>query len=308
MFLGSATSHRDDIRYVPKYVVAQSGSGSLKTNVSTDGISWTQYTSSSNGVQQIIYGNGRYVRLFQGVPGNTFIQISYDGITWINSSFLLSLNQGCVDICYGNGKFVIVFDTGLTTLPPDFAYSSDGLNWISGYLPNRYYDNAKRDISFGSGYFISGQSKDTTPPYINKIEISNDGTVWNSSTLPSSAYSWTSFSGNNKLFAKHDLSNTYVSDDFGTTWPNTTAYLPTVFGNGTYLSLILTSIHTSTNLITWTARSNPYSLNNIIFANGQFIGVDITGTTVAVSGDGVTWTALTTTAPNLASSAGIAFG
>ncbi len=118
---------------------------------STDGINWTQGSTSFNSIlSDIAYGNGIYIAVNLGVISGTNIVStnqylrSTDGINW--STYTLPNNTTNPSCVFGNGRFV-VFDGSVTYV------STDGINWTSATLPSYINNGGLYQISFGNGVF-----------------------------------------------------------------------------------------------------------------------------------------------------------
>lgn len=131
---------------------------------STDGISWTATTMPSNSDWvSITSGGGKFVAMANG----GISAYSTDGISWALSTNLgTSLNWP--NVKYGNGKFVVLFDS--TTIS---FYSTDGINWTQSSIPVTGYWY----MAYGNNKFvaIAGSS--------NKLIYSTDGISWTNLTL-----------------------------------------------------------------------------------------------------------------------------
>ena len=303
---------------VPIWVVwGNDGSPVPVSNVSNDGITWVQSSDTTDitAPLDLLTGRGRLVRMGGGTTGDIIAQYSLDGTHWFDSNLTDVANQDPTGSAYGNGTFVITFESLFSTFPPNYAWSIDGVTWTSSSLPNTPVDNNRREVSFGSGYFVAPASRSTFPPYITTLEFSAPGRAsWSSATLPlSNKAAWVAFSGNNRFFVAPGTGTFtgYESTNQGSSWTTRTFtggnFLANNFGNGVYLSagglntgtnvLYGATYYLSSNGYQWTSQANTLSLERIIFYNGLFVGVNGTGETVATSSDLVTWTTLTTTAP-----------
>ena len=287
-------------------------------NITTDTINWSQYSTTTTpyNYYNIASGNNVYVRTAITLVGGNVVQYSYDGQHWNNASLILSADQQVDDLIFGNGIFIIVFQSIFPTYPYDYAYSTNGINWTSNYFPNHTSTNTYNSISFGSGYFTAGQTQVPGTASLNTIVKSTDGITWSTSTLPIGVDGWETFSGNNKFFALGFIDpstyNGYQSSDFGVSWTPLTfsggTFIPQIYGNGIYISNgkpfdknanFGSTYYTSTNGYNWMPQSNTYNLIRIIYAHGGFMGINNNGSTAAVSGNGINWLRLTTVAPSI---------
>ncbi len=90
------------------------------TAYSADGVTWTVGTLTQ-GSYSLAYGNNRFVALSGGYAGATEVSISFDGVTWIESTIQA---QDWRSIVYAQGLFVAVATGTLTC-----ATSKDGRTW-----------------------------------------------------------------------------------------------------------------------------------------------------------------------------------
>lgn len=103
---------------------------------STDGITWTNPKRISNaerGYDIITFGNGKFV-VAEGYRGNT--QTTTDGVTWTTPN-TSSGNHSWQDIAAGNGKFILVGNSGY------IATSTDGITWA----PTQIKDEAGSPVT-----------------------------------------------------------------------------------------------------------------------------------------------------------------
>jgi len=105
----------------------------------------------------------------------------------------------------------------------------------------------------------------------------------------------------------------YEVDDFGDGWsllqiggwttrttPNSNAYYEVTFGNNLFVAVgtgASSTVMTSSDGITWTARTSSFSCSSVTYGGGLFVLVT-TGGGVATSPDGITWTSRTTPTSN----------
>jgi hypothetical protein len=138
---------------------------------STDGTSWTSRSVTFiKNWEQVLYGNGRFVLRENGTGGTTTFSTSTDGgVTWSANSVTMTTNA----MSFGNGRFVCIgYNTNAAYVSLDgyywvtytnvlpgsrayerivfcnntfyafigsstiYAYSSDGMTWAEGTLPN----------------------------------------------------------------------------------------------------------------------------------------------------------------------------
>ena len=113
---------------------------------------------------------------------------------------------------------------------------------------------------------------------------------------------------------KLDVSNTinYVATNSGiaNTWtriaiPSPVSISGLTYGNGLYVGVGY-SAATSTDGITWTARSLPHNLTTVRYGNNLYVGVNYGSALGATSTDGITWRSMSL--PSSANWDGIAYG
>ena len=157
---------------------------------STDGETWTTASipddtdggldSTESQYGHIVYGNGTYLAIS---VNDLAVATSSDGVNWTrhDSATPDFSTEQIVGAAFGNGRFVIVTDSGST------AYSFDGITWIQGNGLG-LTDFICNDMKFNQGLFVAiGQ--DVGGP-INQFVTSEFGLTWTSRTLES-AKNWT---------------------------------------------------------------------------------------------------------------------
>ena len=157
---------------------------------STDGETWTTGSipddtdggvdSTESQYGHVTYGNGTYLAVS---VNDLATATSTDGINWTrhDSATPDFSTEVIVAVAFGNGRFVIVTDSGST------AYSFDGINWTqsSGLGITDFVCN---DMKYDQGLFVAiGQ--DVGGP-LNQMATSEFGLTWTSRTLES-AKQWT---------------------------------------------------------------------------------------------------------------------
>jgi hypothetical protein len=187
-------------------------------------------------------------------------------------------------IAYGNGTFCAV--GGFYSYEPTNSNytssnginsnvsvtSTDGITWTQGTLPasikwsNIVYGDKFVAISFEN----------------NIVATSEDGVNWSTSTMPS-------FNYNTKAGVETQTAHRWSS---------------IAYGGGTYVALTMmrynnigSSVATSTDGITWTARSISDDIwTDLLYVNNQFIAIGLNGK-ISTSSDGIGWTTITATSP-----------
>ena len=191
---------------VPAYVY---GAGGQYGAYSLDGVNWTSMTMPVVGdYKGLVYGNGKFVAGISTTTTPNTIVYSLNGSTWSTATYS-GVDDLCIlNIAYGNGKFVASCkDTNNMTVL-SYMYSSDGITWSEGSLPEFTGSQSALynipGVAFGGGlflYFIS-----------NYYTQSSDGITW-SEWKPLGASSIV----NSAVFAK----DTWLTSD---RWTATSAY------------------------------------------------------------------------------------
>lgn len=248
-------------------------------------------------------------------------------------------------MAYGNGRFVAirnapVFQTGSgssysTSSVGATAVSVDnGQTWVQGTLPqqNSLRRTFWQSIGFGGGRFVaSGQTDYDGTNFRMMLAYSTDGVEW---TVPVAYVVPTIYNGalnqSNIAFGagvyvalslENATTNTnvwYTSGTYPLAW-NVASNLPTgqkwksvAYGAGVFVAVgsafndgNTSAAASSTNGVSWTARTLPASLDwtSVTYANGYFMAVASTfpATTdaVATSPDGINWTLRSVTSGNV---------
>ena len=116
---------------------------------SSDGINWTEsevlnYTSQWD---NLVYGNGLYVAV--GFAKST-VEVSTEKVTW--TEYLIVKGDTTTRQWRGatflNGMFILLTDN----FPSYYAFSYDGMNWISGKMPTPH---VFYDICAGQNKFVA---------------------------------------------------------------------------------------------------------------------------------------------------------
>lgn len=171
-----------------------------KLATSTDGITWTtRDTYSLEYWRGLAYGNGIYVAVG---PSYGTIMTSTDGETWTKRTVGSVTWQ---DIAYGNGKFIIISNSGY------FSTSTDGVTWKSqSRIPNisRGYDV----ITFGNGKFVVAEG------YRGNTQTTTDGETWTTPNTSAGSHSWQSIAASDGKFILVGNSGYVTTSIDGITW------------------------------------------------------------------------------------------
>jgi hypothetical protein len=211
---------------------------------SADGINWTTL-SNLTGWSCIVYGNDTFIVFSYA---NKTAAYSTDGINW--EAARLPGGSGWISSAYGNGKFVVIADSGSA------AYSTDGIVWKPAVLPSRYTWYA---VAYGNGRFVAIGK--------NKTACSTDGIAW----VEKYSLSWTNIVyGNGKFVVIGSTgSAAYSTDgiDFILTnggyssgfWSD--FWTDLAYGNGKFVALGNDRMAYSTDGIAWTPAATPLNAN-----------------------------------------------
>ena len=191
-------------------------------------------------------------------------------------------NNSWQSVCYGNGLFVAVADTGTGNR---VMTSSDGINWTTR---TSAADNGWQSVCYENGLFVAVADTGTG----NRVMTSPDGINW---TIRTSAADnvWVSVCYGNGLFVAVATaivvgsSNVMTSPD-GINWTIRTSaansyWRSVCYGNGLFVAIASTGtgnrVMTSPDGINWTIRSSAAdnSWQSVCYGNGLFVAVAQSG-------------------------------
>ena len=265
------------------HYVAVGGSGVLIT--SSDGITWTQRTSSfgTNEITSVAYGNGLWVAA--GRMGQS--ASSPDGITWTQRARVTSYGY-LFAMVFANGKWVVAGDCYEGQSPCVF-YSTDlSSAWKSsstGLSANKYIV----DVAYGGGRFVVGRDNGMT-------NTSGDGVTWiNQTSVPDSGALHRVFYANGLWLAGGD----YYTLGYSTNAVNWTrasvSFVPYSFayGNGKWIAGGQSgAMASSADGMHWTRYDSGLGTGyawDMLFDGSKYVTVGNNGL-IATSTDGVAWT------------------
>jgi hypothetical protein len=284
---------------------------------SVDGINW-QACNTTAIPYGLAYGNGLYVG---GVYNSGTIVYSYDGLNFSTYSGTSYVHNNS---WFYNGIYYLT-----TNNDNAIRYSTDGFNWsIIGGFPaavnNLYYHKGRLYASSGSSVWMTNATPGRfeinpyrtgnldnveigriAPNNANFIDVSvnnnlNVSSLYNSTLPQNGALTVAGGVGIGQsvnIGGKLDVSNTinYTATNSGiaNTWtriaiPSPVSISGLTYGNGLYVGVGY-SAATSTDGITWTARSLPHNLTGVGYGNGLYVGVLSASSLGATSTDGITW-------------------
>ena len=194
---------------------------------------------------------------------------------------------GFQSVTFGDGRFVALLRNAPEAVFSDASRintnliktSTDGATWTTRALPNSF--NSGISISYGSGVFVAtfengydSWNGSGYPLNHSRYVTSTDGISWTSRTIPGAAggYRPMSVASNGTVHVMVVLGSDPVSGGLGTA---------------------VNTAYTSTDGVTWTARTLPSSArwSRVAYGAGRFVLTNALGSTdVLTSRDGVTWT------------------
>jgi hypothetical protein len=269
---------------------------------SYDGVNFTAATIANNVYVGTEYHNGVYYLRTQ--HNNAILYYSTDGFNYQGLSFG---GVGQFAMAFGKNKIVI--------------FGRDGSAGVFGYYAEG--TNGKIDLNpIREGNIDNTVIGRRTPKPANFTDISSNGYV----NIVNQAGSVSNTTGalvvrggvgigqSVNIGGKLDVSNTinYTATNSGiaNTWtriaiPSPVSISGLTYGNGLYVGVGY-SAATSTDGITWTARTLPHNLTAVKYVNNLYIGVNLGSALGATSSDGITWRSITL--PASANWDGIAYG
>ena len=282
-----------------KYVAVAYGSN--KFAYSTNGINWID---TINGLSRrdwtsICYGKDKYVAVASN--SNTFTY-SNSNIKIVNKFAHLPENHQHVylqesnyildniyshDVCYGNGKYIVVLDYL-------FAYSTDGINWTK--TSNGLSDSPWSSICYGKDKYVA------VAPYSEIFVYSSDGINWTETSNGLSSRVWISICYGKDKYVAVSQSNTFAYSSDGINWTETTnglsnrEWMSICYGKDKYVAVSSNNSNTfvySTDGITWIGTTNGLSSRHwqsICYGNDKYVAVAYNSNTFAYSSDGINWT------------------
>ena len=193
---------------------------------------------------------------------------STDGINWTEGA-ISSTNNYWQSVCYGNGKFVAVFNTSKY-----YAYSTDGINWIEATFSDV---SLSLNLCYGNGKFIAISATSNASNNSISIYNSTDGINWSSAT-DISELSYDVLELITESFVIGDITDVCLC-----------------YGNGKYVGItnLYSIVMYSTDGLTWTVGTisgTSRNWNSVCYGNDKFVAVARDSNYFAYSTDGITWT------------------
>jgi Multicopper oxidase len=230
---------------------------------SSNGVQWYQSTIPDGYVDVnwtgVTYGNGKYVAVGFGVQA---IYSTDNGVTWSIGNGLDTTASWC-GVQFGNAIFSAVSScivSGETTTPGKAAYSYDGINWVSGSIPNTETDNTANWCGITYGINSSGTDIFVCTALNGPILYSLDGITWqdaisitNSDGQPATG-NWSDVVYGNNMFVtiSSDGKAAYSTD--GMNWSMTLGQATTfqwsaiTYGMGNFIAVSNTGPLPTTNI------------------------------------------------------------
>lgn len=234
---------------------------------STDGATWTR-SSLSGGAEggSVAFGDDTFVSVME----NAVIWASSDGLTWTRTASSGGTNKW-LSVTYGHGSFHSVAFAG--------AYpsgrSTDGVNWSDAGLA--YASGAWGSVVVGDDTVVAVDG--------SKIAFTTAGsTTWTIIGAPKSA-NWNSLAYGAGLFVAVSDDSVMTSPN-GHTWTLRNAAENNYWTSVTYAAGMFVAVSsngtnrvmTSTDGITWAARSSPQrGWRAVTYGNGGFVAVGDAG-------------------------------
>ena len=271
----------------------------LSSNLNTDNIdSFGTNIDNNMNIKYEKYGNTDDYIIRSTDFGNTLIETNRKEQHQVEpvekilktNIFTNSLNDEINNICYGNGKYVVIATNSNT-----FAYSTDGINWTetSDGLSSRDWDS----ICYGNDKYVALMFNTS-----NTFAYSTDGIHWTETNDGLSERKWTSICYGNGKYVVTSNTNTFAYSNDGIHWTETSNGLTSrnwssiCYGNGKYVAVANSSntFAYSINGINWTETSNGLSSDEWGFScYGDKKYVAITKNmkrNLIYSTDGINWT------------------
>ena len=196
-------------------------------------------------------------------------------------------------VCYGNGRYVAVSDSGY------IAYSADGIhfNLATGPAFKIWYG-----VCYGNGKFVAVEHGGT-------VAYSTDGGVtFTPGTVSGVINQWNSICyGNGRFVAVTDGAAAYSTN--GIDFTNITipvldaAGYSVCYGNNKFVSIGSTYVAYSSDGISWTNRNLPsgvIDIFSICYGNGKFVAIPLEGPPIYSTDGGVNFTQGTSSLQNCA--------
>ncbi|GGC91171.1 hypothetical protein GCM10011396_43050 [Undibacterium terreum] len=264
---------------------------------STDGVNWAlQNYIFTSGFQDVIFSGTQFL----AVGENGAFATSPDGLAWTAQS-----TGTCYKLSkplYGNGTYLVYGQRGTAcgaTIDKDVLFTSnDGQHWNQHDLLIDQTGYRVYPDFFAGGKFVTANSR--------QIFSSRNGVDWDSTTIANVLQIQNLTYANGKFFAVRANINALqgAASDYHILWSDDAVHWneapqqfsdthgPILYAGNQYVALGPASILTSADGKTWTATASQPNItpDNVIYANGKFVGFSAVDRTLASSTDGTHWT------------------
>lgn len=206
-----------------------------KIFTSLDGFIWTERINPTSHVwQSVCYGtdlyddNNNFVAV-SSIGTNDRVMTSSDGIVWETQN-TSGLNNSWTDICFGNGRFVVVGIDG------EIMSSIDGgINWSGTTITTNYWSS----VVYGNGKFVAVSNSGA-----NRAMVSTDGINWTTHTA-ASLNDWNSICFVRDTYiavSETGTNDRIMTSSDGITWASQTtpvdnAWKSVTYGNGILIAV-----------------------------------------------------------------------
>jgi hypothetical protein len=225
-----------------------------------------------NDLADVSVGTSGFAAILGSQGSGSNIGFSTDAITWTSTA--VGQQSDWHRIAFGGGKYVAIDQSG-----QQFAYSTNGTSWTTGYFGQGVADGNISQIAYANGVFSV---------VINSLTMggawpiySTDGATWTRGSVNGSTQS-------NFTVVEYNP-----------------AYFNLAYGNGVFVTTTNNSygakFATSTDGISWTQPQQggyigqgQIAFEDFQFVNGYFVGVSSNNYTVAYSTDGTNWSTTST--------------
>lgn len=242
------------------------GTASKTVGLSTDGITWTNYTHATIVFSEhITYGNG----LFVVVTGAGTFATSPDGSNW--TSRTLPVSGSWTSLVYGEDKFVAISANGPGFDPSVTVYSSNGVDWTQGAMPSRANWIT---ITYGGGLYVALVQSATG------YATSTNGITWTAQTNTELGTWWSLTYGKGLFVAVSSNGTACMVSSNGTSWKATTmpsdSWLKIKYGADTFVAVDPHgSVAISYDGSTWVLDTliTTGTTNGLAYGNGVFVAL-----------------------------------
>jgi hypothetical protein len=253
-------------------------------------ISWSQRTVPYS-TFVVAYGSGTIVLLDNATYG--FAYSTNDGTSWTTGTLPTLTTVAWDDVTYGNGVFVGAAVKG--TDSNALVTSPDGVTWTARAVPT-VTNSSGWYVYFANGLFFLFMQFDSGSVYRGNCFKSTDGVTWTAVTMPGGFSGGAQVVyGNGVYLAMGIGSATVAKSTDGTTWSvaqSAIQFNSIAFGASVFVGVDASgNVHTSSDGVTWTARSTPISNDalTVTFCNGLFCAFLVSTSYYLTSADGITW-------------------